>query len=152
MSVLMPVPCCFDHCSFVVVSGICPLLCYFSLGLFCLFWVFNASMWTLGLFVQCVHVCAVVSIPYDPIDCSPPGSSFDGISQAKTLQWVTTSCSRGPLWPRDQDWVSCVSHIVRWILYQTAPSGKPQVLYIKYIDQNILKLVLFILLEPLVIN
>ena len=27
--------------------------------------------------------------PCDPIDCSPPGSSVLGISQARILEWVT---------------------------------------------------------------
>ena len=30
----------------------------------------------------------------DPKDCSPPGSSFLGISQERTLEWVSTSFSR----------------------------------------------------------
>ena len=31
----------------------------------------------------------------DPMDCSPPGSSVQGISQARILEWVTISFSRG---------------------------------------------------------
>ena len=31
----------------------------------------------------------------DPVDSSPPGSSVHGISQAKILEWVAISCSRG---------------------------------------------------------
>ena len=31
----------------------------------------------------------------DPIDCSPPGSSVYGIFQARTLEWITISFSRG---------------------------------------------------------
>ena len=31
----------------------------------------------------------------DPIDCSPPGSSVHGISQARILEWVAISFSRG---------------------------------------------------------
>ena len=31
----------------------------------------------------------------DPMDCSPPGSSVHGISQARILDWVTISYSRG---------------------------------------------------------
>ena len=31
----------------------------------------------------------------DPMDCSLSGSSVHGISQARTLQWVATSSSRG---------------------------------------------------------
>ena len=32
---------------------------------------------------------------YDPMDCSPPGSSVHGISQARILEWVATAFSRG---------------------------------------------------------
>ena len=31
----------------------------------------------------------------DPLDCSPPGSSSHGISQAGILEWVAISSSRG---------------------------------------------------------
>ena len=31
----------------------------------------------------------------DPIDCSPPGSSVHGILQARILEWVAISFSRG---------------------------------------------------------
>ena len=31
----------------------------------------------------------------DPLDCSPPGSSVHGILQARTLEWVAISFSRG---------------------------------------------------------
>ena len=34
------------------------------------------------------------------MDHSPPGSSVHGISQAKILEWVAISFSRGPSWPR----------------------------------------------------
>ena len=30
-----------------------------------------------------------------PPDCSPPGSSVHGISQARTLEWVAIPSSRG---------------------------------------------------------
>ena len=36
----------------------------------------------------------------DPLNCSPPGSCVHGILQAKTLQWVAISFSRGSSWPR----------------------------------------------------
>ena len=36
--------------------------------------------------------CATV---YDPMDYSPPGSSVQGILQARILQWVAISFSRG---------------------------------------------------------
>ena len=31
----------------------------------------------------------------DPLDCSPPGSSVHGILQARILEWVAISFSRG---------------------------------------------------------
>ena len=31
----------------------------------------------------------------DPVDCSPPGSSLQGIFQARMLEWVDISFSRG---------------------------------------------------------
>ena len=31
----------------------------------------------------------------NPMDCSPPGSSVHGISQARILEWVSISFSRG---------------------------------------------------------
>ena len=44
----------------------------------------------------------------DPIDCSPPGSSVHGILQARILEWVTISFSRGTSWLKDGTCVSCV--------------------------------------------
>ena len=38
----------------------------------------------------------------DPIDGSPPGSSVRGILQARILEWVAISSSRGPSRSRDQ--------------------------------------------------
>ena len=37
---------------------------------------------------------------------SPPGSSVHGVLQARILQWVAISFSRGPSWLRDWTWVS----------------------------------------------
>ena len=37
----------------------------------------------------------------DPMDYSPPDSSAHGIFQAKILEWVAISSSRGSSWPRD---------------------------------------------------
>ena len=38
----------------------------------------------------------------DPMDCSLPGSSVRGILQARILEWVAISSSRGSSQPRDQ--------------------------------------------------
>ena len=36
-----------------------------------------------------------VQLFWDPMDCSPPGYSVHGISQARMLEWVAISFSRG---------------------------------------------------------
>ena len=43
----------------------------------------------------------------EPMDCSPPGSSVHGISQARMLEWVAISFSRRSSWPRDWTSISC---------------------------------------------
>ena len=49
----------------------------------------------------CVHIFCVCSVAQscvtfcDPIDCSPPGSSVHGISQARVLEWIAISYSKG---------------------------------------------------------
>ena len=52
----------------------------------------------------------------DPVDCSLPGSSVHGISQARILEWVAISFSRRTSQPRDQTHVSCIG---RWFLYHS---------------------------------
>ena len=42
----------------------------------------------------------------DPVDYSPPGSSVHGILQARILEWVALSFSRGSYGPRDRIQVS----------------------------------------------
>ena len=44
-----------------------------------------------------------------PMACSPPGSSVHGIFQARILEWVAISFSRGSSQPRDQTQVSCIT-------------------------------------------
>ena len=50
-----------------------------------------------------------MSDSYDPVDCSPPGSSVHGILQARILEWVVISFSRGSSQPRDWTQVSCLA-------------------------------------------
>ena len=51
------------------------------------------------------------------MDCSPPGSSVHRILQARRLEWVAMTSSRGSSRPRDWTCVSCTG---RWILYHWA--------------------------------
>ena len=56
---------------------------------------------------------------WEPRDCSPPGSSVHGILQARILEWVAISFSRGSSWLRDQT-LHC-----RQILYCLSHQGRP---------------------------
>ena len=75
----------------------------------------------------CMHVCSVasvVSISLQPYGlCSPPGSSVQGILQAKILEWVAMPYSRGSSQPKDQTQVSCTAGR----FFTTEPPGKPYV-------------------------
>ena len=42
-----------------------------------------------------VHVWMLSPVSCDPIDCSLPGSFVHGILQARILEWVAISSSRG---------------------------------------------------------
>ena len=53
----------------------------------------------------------------DPMDCSLPGSSVHEIFQARILEWVAISSSRGSSPLRYRTHVSCVFWIERQILY-----------------------------------
>ena len=52
------------------------------------------------------------------MDCGTPGSSVHGILQARVLEWVAISFSRGSSRPGDRTCVSCDSCIGRQVLYQ----------------------------------
>ena len=69
------------------------------------------------LLQSCLTLC-------DPMDCSPPGSSVHGISQARILESVAVSSSRGSFWPRGWTWVSGISCIIGKF-FTTEPPGKP---------------------------
>ena len=62
----------------------------------------------------------------DPVDCSPPGSSVHGILQARILEWVAISFSRGSSQPRDR---IQVSHIAgrHFNLWATREAHSPEV-------------------------
>ena len=76
--------------------------------------LFGASL--VAQMVKKVKVLVTQSCPTlcDPMDWRPPGSSVHGILQARILEWVAISFSRGSSWPRDQTWVSYTG---RQILY-----------------------------------
>ena len=65
--------------------------------------------------VKSLQLCPTLC---DPMDCSPPGSAVHGILQAKILEWVAISFSRGgSSQPRNWTHVSCTSWIGWSVLY-----------------------------------
>ena len=61
---------------------------------------------------------------YNPMDCSPPGSSVCGSLQARILEWVAVPFSRGSSRPRDGTQISYTSCLAGGLLPQVPP-GKP---------------------------
>ena len=51
----------------------------------------------------------------NPMDCSPLGSSGHGILQARILEWIDISFSRGSSQPRDWTHISCIAD--RWFYH-----------------------------------
>ena len=82
--------------------------------------------------LRCGHACSVAHwypTLCDPIDCGPLSSSVLRILQARIVEWIAISSSRGSSWPRDWTPVSCIAGR----FFTTEPLGKalissPQVL------------------------
>ena len=71
------------------------------------------SSWLMGLHLRCCSIYGTAFQEWSevaqscptlcyPMDCSLPGSSVHGIFQARILEWVATSFSRGSSRPRDR--------------------------------------------------
>ena len=77
--------------------------------------------------VQCkkvpkgVKFLSSVGLFCDPMDSSPPGSSVHGIFQARTLEWVAISFSRGSSQLRARTHIS----YIKGGFFTTEPPGKP---------------------------
>ena len=90
--------------------------------------------WTDTLTILESHGCGVVLLAQpcptlcDPMGCSPPGSSVHGILQARMLEWVAMSSSRGSSQPRVRACISCIAGR----FFTTEPLGKPSYSQIMY--------------------
>ena len=51
---------------------------------------------------SCLTLC-------DPMDCSLPGSSIQGILQTRILEWAAILIYKESSQSRDQTWVSCTA-------------------------------------------
>ena len=98
--------------------------------------------YTLVCYIQlyiCIYICVHVHTRTkslqswmtfcDPVDCSPPGPSVHGVLQARILEWIAISSSRGPSQLKDRTHVSCIGKH----LFNTEPPGKPDIYIYIYI-------------------
>ena len=69
----------------------------------------------------CAQLCLTLC---GPVDCSSPNSSVHGIFQARILEWVAVSSSRGSFQPRHQT-ISLESPALAGGFFTSAPHGKP---------------------------
>ena len=94
----------------------------------------------------CVFAQSCLSL-WNPLDCSPAGSSVHGISQARILGWVAISCSTGPRF-----WCFKSQAIICMTVGMLCNISVPQFPYLWYKDSSrtylkwLLKLILFIYL------
>ena len=72
--------------------------------------------------IMCVFSHKSCPTLLDPMDYSPPGSSVHGIFQARILEWVDISFSRGFSRSSDRTWVSCIADR---LFFTAEPPGKP---------------------------
>ena len=85
----------------------------------------ETRLWPMKNKKICIRVCVCIYIYEhthslqssltlcDPMDCSPPGASVHGILQARILEWVDISYSRGSSGPRD--WTTSLK-LLHWQL------------------------------------
>ena len=95
--------CCFSFLAFSALSSV--KLIYVVMWnscafIFLLFYFMN--MCQVFVTQSCWTLC-------NPMNCSLPGFSVHGILQARILQWVAISSSRGSSQSRDWTWLSCIS-------------------------------------------
>ena len=83
----------FCRSSYALKDSVCA--CVWGVFLCSCMSVFNYNACVYMLVTQsCLTLC-------NPMDCSPPGSSVHEILQARLLEWVAISYSRGSSQPRD---------------------------------------------------
>ena len=81
----------------------------------------------------CEHVCVLSCVWLWPHRlCSPLSSSVHGIFQARILEWVVTSYSRGSSWPRDSICILAPPASAGGFFVTVSP-GKPHIIYVFFI-------------------
>ena len=80
---------------------------------FNIYWASTVCQWKKALVTQWYLTL------YDPMVCGP-GFSAHGILQARILEWVAISSSRGSFQPRDRTHISCITggFFTHWVLWK----------------------------------
>ena len=73
-----------------------------------------AQLFCVGVSAKSLQSCLTFC---NPVDCSLQGFSVRQVLQARILEWVAISSSRGSSQQRDHTRISSVSCIGRWFLY-----------------------------------
>ena len=83
-------------------------------------WAGNIKLsWSEVKWDEVAQLCMTL---YNPMDCSLPNFSIHGIFQARILEWVAISFSRGSSQPRDRTWVSCIAAAAAAKSLQSCPT------------------------------
>ena len=94
-------------------------------------------------FHHCTHAQSCPTL-CDPLDCSLPGSSVHGIFQARILECVAISPSKGSSWPK----IETASPILAGRFFTTVPPGKPNSLLSEMETLSALPTLIAVLLVP----
>ena len=73
--------------------------------------------------------CSVMSYSCNPRDCCLPVSFVHGISQARMLEWVAISFSRGSSQPRDRTWSPALQEDSLPLSHHGSPCVFPYILF-----------------------
>ena len=93
-------------------------------------WDFRSSLCPKCLIsLFCYLVTKLCLTLCNSLECSPPGSSVHGILQARILEWVAISFSRGSSGPKNWTRVSCIG---RCIHYHWAVNKLENILFFLY--------------------
>ena len=97
------------------------------------------------LYISSYAVAKSCLILFDLMDCSPPGSSVHGISQARILEWIAIFSPRASSPPRDQTCLSCLAGG----FLTTEPPRKPFCVYTSSLLQSTVSLYILRVIFPL---
>ena len=122
-----------------------------NITIFHIFKIFPLKNWFTDikiLYISSYAAAAVAKsclILFDLMDCSPPGSSVHGISQARILEWIAIFSPRASSPPRDQTCLSCLAGG----FLTTEPPRKPFGVYISSLLQSTVSLYILRVIFPL---